>query len=79
MGERVVEVGSRVRLRDGDGETEVLVVEPADADAARGRVSIASPLGRALLDQSAGDRVLVRAPAGKRLVSIVAIGSEVGL
>jgi len=76
MGERVVQPGSRVRLRDDDGETELIVVEPADADARSGLVSIDSPLGRALLGQSAGGQVVVRAPAGRRVVSIVAVASE---
>jgi transcription elongation GreA/GreB family factor len=79
MGGRVVEAGSRVRLRDDDGETELLVVEAADADATSGRVSIDSPLGRALLGQCAGEQVVVRAPAGRRVVSIVAIAAEVEL
>ncbi len=79
MSGNVVEAGSRVRLRDDDGEAELLVVEPAYADAACGRVSIDSPLGRALLGQVAGDRVVVRAPAGRRVVSIVAIAPGGGL
>jgi transcription elongation factor GreA len=75
MRDRVVASGSRVRLRDDDGETELLVVEPADAEATSGMVSIDSPLGRALLGRCPGDRVIVRAPAGQRVVSIVTTAS----
>jgi transcription elongation factor GreA len=76
MGERVIEAGSRVRLRDDDGESELFLVEPPDADARSGRVSTDSPLGRALLGRSAGDRVVVRAPAGRRTVSVLDVASE---
>ncbi len=74
IGEGVVEAGSRVLVRDDEGERELLVVEPADADARSGRISTESPLGRALLGRAAGDRVVVRAPAGGRAVSIVQVG-----
>ncbi len=74
IGERVVVAGSRVLVRDDEGECELLIVEPADADARSGRVSTDSPLGRALLGRAAGARVVVRAPAGGRAVSIVQVG-----
>jgi transcription elongation GreA/GreB family factor len=73
IGEGVVVAGSCVRVRDDEGERELLIVEPADADARSGRVSMESPLGRALLGHGAGDRVVVRAPAGGRAVSIVEV------
>ncbi len=73
IGESVVEAGSRVRVRDDEGERELLIVEAADADAPTGRVSMESPLGRALLGHAAGDHVVVRAPAGVRVVSIVEV------
>ncbi len=74
IGEDVVEAGSRVLVRDDEGERELRIVEPADADAWSGRVSTESPLGRALLGHTAGDRVVVRAPAGGRAVSIMRVG-----
>jgi transcription elongation GreA/GreB family factor len=74
IGIGVVEAGSRVCVRDDEGERELVLVEPADADARSGRVSVDSPLGRALLGHAAGDRVVVRAPAGTRMVSIVEVG-----
>ncbi len=73
IGASVVEAGSCVRVRDDEGEWELLIVEPADADARSGRVSTESPLGRALLGHAAGDRVVVWAPAGRRAVSIVQV------
>lgn len=69
-----VRVGSRVRLEDQDGETDFSVVRHEDADPFAGLVSAESPLGRALLGHSTGDRVNVRAPGGVRVVTVVAIG-----
>lgn len=68
-----VQVGSRVRLEDQDGESDYSVVRPEDADPFAGLVSVNSPLGRALLGRSSGDRVSVHAPGGTRVVKVVAI------
>jgi transcription elongation GreA/GreB family factor len=73
IGVGVVVIGSCVRVRDDDGERELTIVEPADADARSGRVSVESPLGHALMGHAAGDSVAVRAPAGGRAVSIVEV------
>jgi transcription elongation factor GreA len=65
-------LGSTVHLRDLSGETLVYqLVMPDDADAERGWVSTASPLGRAMLHKEEGDEILVRAPNGDRTYEIV--------
>ena len=74
IGLDAVEIGSRVLVRDDDGEREVVIVDAVDADAPAGRISADSPLGRALIGSAAGDRVVVRAPAGRRAVSVVQVG-----
>jgi transcription elongation factor GreA len=67
-----VTVGSRVRIRDDDGEAEFeLAGELADPFA--GSVSVDSPLGRALLGHHPGDRVRFQAPGGLMLVVVVAV------
>lgn len=67
-----VGLGSRVEVQDADTkerETYELVIPDAmDMDA--GHVSVASPLGRALLDRKAGETVPVRLPAGARKLKI---------
>lgn len=68
-----IHVGSRVLVHDQDGEADLSLVGPEDADPFAGLVSSASPLGQALLGRSAGDRVSVRAPGGVREVTVVAI------
>ncbi len=59
-------VGSTVSLTDmksGEQVTYVLV-SPSEADPAQGRLSIASPTGKAVLDREAGVVVEVAAPVG---------------
>ena len=75
--ESMVRIGSRVRVRDVDGEAEFAVVGPEDADAIAERVSAESPLGRALLGRRLGDEVRFRAPGGVLAVTVVEVTSEV--
>lgn len=69
----VIHVGSRVRVRDLDGDAVFTIVGPEDSDGPAGLISDVSPLGRALLGHGPGDRVDVRAPGGVRSVTILAI------
>lgn len=70
----VVRIGSRVRVRDEDGEGEFTIVPDCEADAFADRVSAESPFGRALLGHHAGERVRFRAPGGIVGVTVVAVG-----
>jgi transcription elongation factor GreA len=69
------DVGEWVRLRDlGSGELlELQLVGPFEADASAGRISVASPLGRAVLGARAGDVVEVDAPIGPTRHEVVAV------
>ncbi len=51
-------------------EQHFKIVGPLEADAGRGRLSTASPLGRALMGHEPGDRVEVETPKGKRSYQI---------
>ena len=64
--------GSTVTLRAGSG-TEIVyqLVMPEDADAEKGMISTASPIGRALLNKEEGDEVTVTTPAGTREFEII--------
>ena len=66
--------GSTVTLREqGGGEIVYQLVMPEDADAAKGLISTASPIGRALLNKEEGDEVEVATPAGTRSFEIVKV------
>jgi transcription elongation factor GreA len=71
----VVDVGERVRLRDLDSGRRVAyeLVGSLEADPAAGRVSIESPLGRALLGRRRGETVAVDAPKGTLRYKITGI------
>jgi transcription elongation factor GreA len=67
-----VGLGSEVHVREDTGKLLVYnLVMPEDADAAHGRVSTSSPIGRALLNKEPGDEVTVTTPTGKRQFEIV--------
>ena len=67
----VVRLGSRVRVRDVDGDAEFAVVPPEEADATAHRISASSPLGRALIGRRLGEEVRFRAPGGVLSVTVV--------
>ena len=64
--------GSTLHVVDGNGEKLVFqLVMPEDADAAKGLISTASPIGRALMNKEPGDTVSVATPGGTREFEIV--------
>jgi regulator of nucleoside diphosphate kinase len=67
-----VTMNSRVRVRpDGSRRGEVYtLVYPEEADFEAGKLSVLSPLGRALLGAREGDSVEVDAPAGVRTFKV---------
>lgn len=69
----MVEVGSRVRVRDPEGEEEYTIVGDDEADAAFRRISTESPMALALLGRAPGEQVRVRAPGGPRAVTILGV------
>lgn len=68
-----VRFGATVLVRDCDGEQTYRIVGPAEADPARGWITAASPLGQALLNKKAGEKVLFRFPAGEDTLEILAV------
>ena len=64
--------GSTVHLKDSNTGQAVVyqLVMPEDADAERGWISTASPIGRALLNKEEGDEVVVSAPNGTRTFEV---------
>lgn len=70
-------LGSTIALIDlATGERfRFTLVDPAEADPRQGKISISSPLGRALQGRSVGDEVTVAAPAGQIRYRIEANGA----
>ena len=68
-----VAMGSRVVV-DGDGQRQAWTIVGSDeSDPAAGRISHASPVGRALLGRSVGDVAVVQTPRGETSYRVVAI------
>lgn len=69
-----VQVASKVVIQENDNDPEnYIIVGPAEANPREGRISNESPLGKALMDHRAGDRVRVDAPAGTFYVTILKV------
>ncbi|MCB9557538.1 MAG: transcription elongation factor GreA [Deltaproteobacteria bacterium] len=70
-GDRVA-FGATVGLEDVDSGKPVkyTIVGEDEADAKAGRISLHSPVARALLGHRVGDEVLVRTPGGERSLEI---------
>jgi transcription elongation factor GreA len=65
-------LGSTVTLLESTGETMIIqLVMPEDADADRGFISTASPIGRAIVNREAGDEITVTVPNGSRSFELV--------
>jgi transcription elongation factor GreA len=70
----VVQVGAHVTIQEDGSDPEVyIIVGPAEANPREGRISNESPLGRALLDRRAGEKVRVDAPGGSFTVQIIKV------
>jgi len=70
----IVQVAATVTVQEeGQEPEEYTIVGPAEANPRKGRISNESPLGRALLDHKAGDRVRVDAPGGSFFVTILKV------
>jgi transcription elongation factor GreA len=70
-----VKFGATVDLVDEDTEEEVTyqIVGETEADVKQGRVSITSPIARALIGKSAGDSVEVVTPGGGKSYEILKV------
>lgn len=70
-----VRFGLTVDLEDSETGEQVTytILGEEEADAANGRISVASPVARALLGREVGDSVTVRIPKGTREFEILEI------
>jgi transcription elongation factor GreA len=73
--------GDTVMLRDlsSGKEFSYTLVDPREANPAKGKLSVASPLGKAILDKEKGQTVEVVAPAGTfrcRIEDILVLSTE---
>lgn len=67
--------GSKVLLENIDSgeEVEYRLVGPDESDIEKGRISVSSPLGKAILGKKPGDELTLIVPGGKRIYEFVDI------
>ena len=70
-----IKFGATVRLVDEDTEEErtYQIVGDQEADVKAGRISISSPISRALIGKSVGDSIEVIAPGGSKAYEILEV------
>ncbi len=70
-----VQLGSRVKLRivHLNEEQELTLVGENEGNLLEGKISVASPLGQALLEKNVGTKIEVEAPAGTIVYEILEI------
>ena len=70
----VVDIGSTVTIKEEGSKKEVyMIVGPAEANPGEGRISNESPFGQALLGNSVGDVVEIKAPEGSFEIKILKV------
>lgn len=72
---KIIKFGAKVTLADEDSgdETTYQIVGAEEADVEKGRLSITSPLARALIGKQTGDSVEVTTPRGSRAYEIIKV------
>jgi transcription elongation factor GreA len=67
--------GCKVVLENIDtGESiEYRLVGPDESDIEKGRISVSSPLGKAIIGKKSGEEIVLQAPGGKRYYELVEI------
>ena len=70
--------GAMVQLYDEQQDSEVSyqLVGNLEADLEKARISISSPIGRALIGKEVGDEVVVNAPSGNRVYEILDVSYD---
>nr|WP_319493626.1 transcription elongation factor GreA [uncultured Desulfobacter sp.] len=71
----VIRFASRVLVEnlDTEEEQEYMIVGEDEADIKKGKISVTSPLGSALIGKEQGDEAIVQAPGGKRVYEVIDI------
>lgn len=73
-----VAFGAKVRVLDleTEEEKEFHLVGPDEADVKNGKISITSPVGKALIGKEVGEEVIIKAPAKTLNYEIISISFE---
>jgi transcription elongation factor GreA len=67
-------IGSTIKAKSDEITSEFKLVGASEASPLEGRISIESPLGRALLNHKKGETIEFETPMGKKLYEIISVG-----
>jgi len=74
MPSSIVQIGSKVKLQEEGYEPETyMIVGSPEANPSQGRISNESPIGKAIMNHSPGDEVIVHTPTGNFTVTIIEV------
>lgn len=69
----VIDFGSTITVKTGDKTMTFLLVDGYESNPKEHKLSVKSPIGRALVGKKVGDQVIVVAPAGKTTYVILEV------
>ena len=72
-GSRVVQLGSKVEIRQNGKKLKFTIVGHLESNPEEGKISYHSPVGRALMDQKVGDNVPINTPGGNHIYTVTRI------
>ena len=72
-GAHPVHIGAKILVESKEGKETFVIVGPAEADPAIGRISHESPIGKGLLEHIVGDIVKIKVPAGEVEMKILKV------
>ena len=72
---KVVKFGATVKLADEDTDEKMKyqIIGPYEANLAKGTISVTSPIGKALIGKTVGDRVEVQTPRGAKSYEVMGV------
>ena len=68
-----INIGSIIRLSDGKKEIKLSIVGDLEANPSLGKISLLSPIGQAVENKKAGDKVDIATPSGIITYKIISI------
>ncbi len=72
-GKSFVQIGSKVEIEVGGEKKIIEIVDGAEADPIKGRMSCESPMGKAVLGKKKGDVSRMKTPSGEKKIKIIDI------
>lgn len=69
----IVDIGATVKVLQGEKESTYHIVGDTEADPMHGKISLYSPIGRALVGRRVGDSVTIETPKGNIALKILSI------